>query len=74
MKQIFEFFILNIFQRFDLIIKFYYQTSIKKNYNHFAFCNRRMTFFHFINCLALACSPYYLTYRFAGLYIDFFSF
>ncbi len=31
-----------------------------------------MTFFHFINCIALSCTPYYITYRFAGLYKIFF--
>lgn len=26
-----------------------------------------MTFFHFINCLGLACTPYFITYKYAGL-------
>lgn len=26
-----------------------------------------MTFFHFINCMGLACSPYVITYKYAGL-------
>ena len=27
----------------------------------------RMTLYHFANCLALAYTPYYLTYKFTGL-------
>lgn len=26
-----------------------------------------MTFFHFINCMGLACTPYFITYKYAGL-------
>lgn len=26
-----------------------------------------MTFFHFINCMGLACTPYVITYKYAGL-------
>ena len=30
-------------------------------------CRIRMTLYHFANCLALAYTPYYLTYKYAGL-------
>ena len=33
----------------------------------FLFLGFKMTFYHFVNCMALACVPFHLVYKYTGL-------
>jgi hypothetical protein len=58
--------------KFDVKIKLEFSRNFKIMFFNIFFRlnsinSKKMTFFHFVNCVGLASAPYFLTYKYAGL-------